>query len=116
MASNLTVLHQYVTSLHRMSTEMMQSVFGRGFFPFQLIDDAAPVPRVHHAFTQMAAMGLWRPPNSPGDPGLDTVEHFEPVYPDHLACVYMIDYMVELSFSILSSVWLILLGHYNRTD
>ena len=23
----------YVTSLHRMSTEVMQSVFGRGFFP-----------------------------------------------------------------------------------
>ena len=63
MASNLTVLSQYVTSLHRMSTEVMQSVFGREFFPSQSIDDDVPVPRVHSfAFTQMADMGLWRPP------------------------------------------------------
>ena len=53
----------------------MQSVFGREFFPTQSIDDTAPVPRVHRAFTQMAAMGLWRPPVSPGVPGLDTAYH-----------------------------------------
>ena len=35
MASNLTVLSQYVTSLHRMLMEVMQSVFGREFFPSQ---------------------------------------------------------------------------------
>ena len=56
MASNLSVLSQYVTSLHRMSTEVMH-----GFFPSGAVDDAAPVPRVHRAATQMAAMGLWRP-------------------------------------------------------
>ena len=33
MSSNLTVLSQYVTSLHRMPTEVMQSFFNRGFFP-----------------------------------------------------------------------------------
>ena len=77
MASNLTVLSQYVTSLHRMSTEVMQSVFGRGFFPSGAIDDAAPVPHVHHASTKMAAMGLWRPPISPGGPELDTTHYDE---------------------------------------
>ena len=75
MASNMTVLSQYVTSLHRMSTMVMQSVFGQEFFPSQSIDDAAPVPRVHRAFTQMATMGLWRPPVSPGGPGVDTAYH-----------------------------------------
>ena len=63
MASNLTVLSQYVTSLHRMLMEVMQSVFGR--FPSRAIDEAAPVPRVHRASTQMAAMGIWHPPISP---------------------------------------------------
>ena len=72
MASNITVLSQYVTSLHRMSTEVMLSVYGREYFPSQSIDDAAPVPRVNRAYTQMAAMGLWRPPISPGGPGLIT--------------------------------------------
>ena len=75
MASNLTMLSQYVTSLHRMSMEVMKCVFGREYFPSQSIDDAAPVPRVNRAFTQMAAMGLWRPPIGPGDPRLITAHH-----------------------------------------
>ena len=62
-------------SLHRMSTEVMQLVFGQGFFPSSAVDDVAPVPRVHRASTQMAAMGLWCPPIGPGGPGLDTVSH-----------------------------------------
>ena len=70
MASNLSALNQHVTSLHRMSTEVMQFVFGHGFFPSGAVDDAAPVPRVHRAATQMAAMGLWRPLIGPGGPGL----------------------------------------------
>ena len=49
MASNLSVLNQYVTSLHRMSTEVIQLMFGRGLFPASAIDEAAPVPRVHCA-------------------------------------------------------------------
>ena len=75
MASNLTVLSQYVTSLHRMSTEVMQSVFGREYFPSQSINDAAPVPQVNRTFTQMAAMGLWRQPIGPGGPGLISAHH-----------------------------------------
>ena len=75
MASNLTVLCQYVTSLHRMSMEVMQSVFGWEYCPSQSIDDAVPVPWVNCAFTQMAAMGLWRPPIGPGGPGPITAHH-----------------------------------------
>ena len=75
MASNLSVLSQYVTSLHRMSTDVMQSVFGRGFFPASAIDEAAPVPRVHRAYTQMAAMGLQRPPIGPRSYRLEMVSH-----------------------------------------
>ena len=75
MASNLSVLSQYVTSLHRMSTEVMQLVFCHIYFPSGAVDDAAPVPWVHRAATQMAAMGLWRPPIGPGGPGLDTIRY-----------------------------------------
>ena len=64
-----------VMSLHRMSTEVLQLVFGQEFFPSHAVDDEAPVPRVHRAATQMAAMGLWRPPIGPGGPGLVTVSH-----------------------------------------
>ena len=75
MASNLTVFSQYVTSLHWMSTEVMQSVLGREYFPSLSFEDAAPVPLVNRAFTQMAAMGLWCPPIGTGGPGLITANH-----------------------------------------
>ena len=51
MASNLSVLSQYVTSLHRMSTEVLQLVFAQELFPSHVVYDAAPVPRVHRAAT-----------------------------------------------------------------
>ena len=72
MASNLSVLNQYVTSLHRMSTEV---VFGQELFPSYAVDEVAPVSRVQRASTHMAAMCLWRPPIGPGGPGLNTVSH-----------------------------------------
>ena len=72
MSSNLTVLHQYAISLHRMSTEVLNSLFGREYFPSGAVDDAAPVPRVLRASTQMAAMGLWSPPVGPGGTGPET--------------------------------------------
>ena len=58
MASNLSVLSQYVTSLHRMSTKVLHLVFGQEIFPSQAVDEVAPVPRVQRASIQMAAMGL----------------------------------------------------------
>ena len=66
MSSNLTVLHQYATAFHHMSTEVLHSVFGWEFFPSRAVDDAAPVPHVFRASTQMAAMGLWRLQGWPG--------------------------------------------------
>ena len=59
MSSNLTVLHQDDMALHRMSNEVLHSVFGREFFPSGVVDDASPVARVLWASTYMAAMGLW---------------------------------------------------------
>ena len=46
LASNLTVLKQYVVSLHRRSMEVLQSVFGQELFPACVVEDAAPVPCV----------------------------------------------------------------------
>ena len=57
MSSNLMVLHQFAIALHRMSTEVLHSMFGWEYFPLGAVDDAAPVPRVLWASTQMAAMG-----------------------------------------------------------
>ena len=51
--SNLQVLGQFVTSLNRMSSEVMRVAFEHE-------------PRVAH---YMAAMGLWRPPSTHGIPG-----------------------------------------------
>ena len=73
LLSNITVLHQYAISLHRTSTELLHSVFGREFFPSGAVNEAAPVPRVLRASVHMVAMGLWRPPVGPGGPGLVTV-------------------------------------------
>ena len=77
ISSNLMVLHQYAIALHRMLTEVLHSVFGREFFPLGAVDDAVPVPRVLRALTQMAVMGIWRPPVGPGGPRPDTVHQDE---------------------------------------
>ena len=69
MASNLQVLGQYVMLLNRVSSEVFHLAFGPEVF-------AAPVTRVHHADTQMAAMGLWRPQVGPDNPGPITVSSF----------------------------------------
>ena len=66
MASKLQVLDQYVMSLNQMSSEVLHLAFGLEVFPVHAVNSRGPVPRVHHAATQMAAMGLWRPPIGPG--------------------------------------------------
>ena len=68
MTSNLQVLGQYVTSLNRMSTEVMRLAFGPGVVPSEAVGAQAPVPRVHCAAQQMFAMELWYPPLGPGLP------------------------------------------------
>ena len=66
--SNLQILSQFVTSLHRMSSEMLSIGMGWVVFPAEEIADLSPVPRATRAATYMAAMGLWRPQTGPGDP------------------------------------------------
>ena len=69
MLSNLQILSQFVTSLHRMSSEMLSIGMGRVVFPAEEIADLFPAPRATRAAMYMAPMGLWRPQMGPGDPG-----------------------------------------------
>ena len=61
MTSNLQVLGQFVTSLNRISSEMMRFAFG--VFPSDAVDAILLVPRPHRA------NGLRRPPRGPIVPG-----------------------------------------------
>ena len=85
MSSNLAVLHQYVITLHWMSTEVLHSVFSQEFFPLGAVNDAALVPCAFRASTHMAAMGLWRPPVGTDGPGLDPV-HQDRECPGSASC------------------------------
>ena len=69
MLSNLQIISQFVTSLHRMSSEMMSIGMGRVVFPAEEIADMSTAPRAPRAAKYMAAMGLWCPQTNPGDPG-----------------------------------------------
>ena len=60
--SNLLVLGQFVTSLNRMSSEVMRVAFDREPFPTESVQFVAPSHRVRRAAHYMAAMGLWCPP------------------------------------------------------
>ena len=64
--SNVQVLQQFVTSLNRTSSEVMQVAFGRAPFPADAMQQVVPSYRVRRAAHYMAAMGLWRPPSSQG--------------------------------------------------
>ena len=69
MASNL-VLESGVGSIcDVIELEVFHLAFGSEVFPAHAVNVAAPVPRVHRAATQMAAMGLWRPSIGPDGPG-----------------------------------------------
>ena len=69
MMSNLQILAQFVTALHRMSSEMMSIGVGHEVFPTEDVVKLSRTPRVHQAAKYMIAMGLWRPPSGPGAPG-----------------------------------------------
>ena len=64
--SNLQVLGQYMTSLNRMSSEMMRVAFDHEPFPTEAVQSVAPTHRVRRVAHYVAAMGLWRPPSTPG--------------------------------------------------
>ena len=69
MLSNLQILLQFVTSLHRMSSEMMTLGMGRVVFPSEEVAVLSTAPRAPRAEKYMVAMGLWRPQTGPGVPG-----------------------------------------------
>ena len=69
MLSNLQVLSQFATALHRMSFSMMALGIGQSLFPRAEIDDVSPAPREARAASYMSAMALWRPQTGAGDPG-----------------------------------------------
>ena len=67
--SNLQVLGQFVTSLNRMSSEVMPVAFMNKPFPTEAVQFVAPSHRVRRVAHYMAAKGLWRPPCTQGIPG-----------------------------------------------
>ena len=69
MMSNLQILAQFLTALHRMSSEMMSIGVGHVVFPAEEIAKLSMTPRAQRATKYMAAMGLWRPPSGSGAPG-----------------------------------------------
>ena len=69
MLSNLHILSQFVNSLQRMSTDMLDLALGHVVFPLQEVAALSPAPRAPRAAQYMSAMGLWRPLMGPGDPG-----------------------------------------------
>ena len=65
--SNVQVLQQLVTALlGYMSSNVMGAVRGRQPFPHHAMQHALPSCRVRRAAHYMTAMGLWRPPVTPG--------------------------------------------------
>ena len=64
--SNVQVLQQFVMSLNRTSSEVMRVAFSRAPFPADAMQQVVPSYRGRRAAHYMAAMGLWRPPNSQG--------------------------------------------------
>ena len=64
--SNVQVLQQFVTSLNRTLSEVMQVAFGWKPFPADAMQQVVPSYRVRRAAHYMAAMGLWRPPQTQG--------------------------------------------------
>ena len=69
MSSNLQILCQLVTSLQRMSSEVLSLALGQVVFPSQEVAALSPAPHVPRAAQYMPAMGLWRPLVGPGNPG-----------------------------------------------
>ena len=69
MMTNLQILSQFVTSLNQMSSEVLRLAFGREQFPADAMRAVLSSSRVRRASHYMAAMGLWRPTDSPGIPG-----------------------------------------------
>ena len=66
--TNLQVLSQFVTSLNRMSSEVMRLAFGQEIYPADAMQAVSPSPCVCRAAHYMMAMELWWPTDGPGAP------------------------------------------------
>ena len=69
MMTNLQILAQFVTSLNRMSSEMLNIGMDHVVFPLEEVEILSMIPRAQRAAKYMTAMGLWRPPSGPGATG-----------------------------------------------
>ena len=69
MLSNLQMLSQFATALHRMSFSRMALGIGQSLFLRVEVDDLSPASRAVRVASYMSAMGLWRPQTGPGDAG-----------------------------------------------
>ena len=59
-----------MTSLNRMSSEVLRLAIGPDVFPSAVVDVLSLVAGAPRTTNYMSAMGLWWPPSGPGDPGL----------------------------------------------
>ena len=66
MMSNRQILAQFVTSLHRMSSEMMSIGVDHVVFPVEEVEKLSIISRAQRAAKYMTVMGLWCPPSGPG--------------------------------------------------
>ena len=69
MLSNLQILSQFATALHRMSFSMMALGIAQSLLPRAEVDNLSPAPLAARAASYMSAMGLWHSQTGPGDPG-----------------------------------------------
>ena len=58
----------FVTSMHRMSAEMMTLGMGHVVFHSEEVVALSTTPTAPRAAKYMAAMGLWHPQTGPGEP------------------------------------------------
>ena len=75
MLSNLQILSQFATALHRMSFSIMALGIGQSLFPGAEVDDLSPAPQAARASLYMSAMGLWHPQRGRVIPGQCQFRH-----------------------------------------
>ena len=69
MAAAVNLQRDAGIMLSELSSELMVLGIGRMVFPQAEVADLSPAPRAARVAKYMSAMGLWRPPTGPGDPG-----------------------------------------------
>ena len=65
MQTNVDVLDQYVLSLQKAASRMIDNCLGQRVYPGVEVVAGALGPRIHRVAVQMEGMGLWRPSLDP---------------------------------------------------